>query len=85
MKLLLISSDDDYGFLSYEQSSFTKEKVVKACEEEGGKVYFEEDDYYFWAKLYTFKDVDPKFIDFIRNEFMDYDSAKHTDFIVVEE
>lgn len=86
MKLLLISGDDDYGFLNYEQSSFTEKEVYEKCVKEGRDVEFTtEDGDTFCAQLYEFGDVDHKFVNFIKAEIMDYDAAKNTDFVVIEE
>jgi len=32
--------------------------------------------------FFEFEEIDPAFIDFIKDKFMDYDGVKHTDFFV---
>ena len=84
MKILYVYGDDDYHALSYEGSGLTQAEVVRACEENGGSHEFEGDDYQFYADVITFGEVDPKFINWVK-QFQDYDDSKHRNFYVVEE
>jgi hypothetical protein len=82
MKVILVSGDDDYGALSFENSEKTVLEAYNLAVEAGG--LYEEDDW--WVKSYEFEgDVDPKFAEFVRNRIQDYDQSKHTDFYILKE
>lgn len=87
MRLLLITGDDDYHFLTYEnQDDFTLEDIVAECEKEKKMVRFDVNDgeEYFDAEIYEFGDVCPDFIKFVRNN-QDYDETKHRDWVIIED
>lgn len=68
---------DDYAALEFEK--YFKGKSVKEIIER----FFEGDEEYdgdFDMGLYEFKNIDPEFISFIRNEISDYDQSKHSNF-----
>ena len=89
-KVLLVSSaDGDYGVLSFsdynEEYSLSLQDWVKRLEStELKKEIVEEDEYYFSVELFTFGEIDRKFIDFVQSEIVDYGDSKNTDFFVVE-
>lgn len=81
MKILWITGDD-YSALIFEEQCTIQETAEQL--KVGESKEFEGADYIFSAKLLEFKDVDPKFIEFVQNEVMDYDGKKHANFYVVE-
>lgn len=89
-KILEIYGDADYSVLSYEDA-LQDNKVNnidlwnKSNQDHNKSQVFEEGDTYFEYKAYSFKDIDPLFINFVKNEICDYDYLKHHSFIVVEE
>lgn len=84
MRLLFISGDDDYHFLTFEQQDeFSIEEIVDICEKSKDEEHrFEIEDTHFDAKLYEFGEVDEKFIDFIKS-IQDYDDEKHRGWIIL--
>lgn len=86
MKILYITGagEDDFGAMSVEQEIGVKE-AYQLAKENGGSYTYETDETYADISIKEFGDVDPKFITFIRNEFIDYDNSKATDFHVIEE
>lgn len=85
-KILYISGDDDYHFLTFEQQSkFTLEQIIQICKTTKDKPHrfdIDEDDY-FDAELFEFNEVDKNFIEFIKSK-QDYDDSKHHNWIVIE-
>jgi len=82
MKIILVSGDDveDYGAFQFENSSMSPKEVWEIAKENDGQFDFGD----FWVANYEFKDVDPKFIKFIKDYIMDYDLSKDKNFYVVE-
>lgn len=85
MKVLFVTGDDDFSAMMFEESAYTPKSVAESLESKGQDTADFEltDGEIFTAKLYTFKDIDPAFIDFIRNEVQDYDDSKHKNFYVL--
>jgi hypothetical protein len=79
-KILYVFGDDDYAVIEWKELS--KEKQEKAIKKAEGKKMYEFSDGCF-IKILEFGKIDPKFIDFIRDEIMDYDSSKHQDFFLI--
>jgi hypothetical protein len=81
--VFLFVKGDDYSALNFEQN-FNAQQVYDDMVSKGEKrVSFESDEYYIDVYIKEFDDIDPEFIDFVRNEIHDYDSSKHYDFIEV--
>jgi hypothetical protein len=95
MKLIEVSSDYDYGATMFEQSfQGTNTKVSDFIAD-----HFDEDqnviDYEFehydcnpvtvQIELYEFREVDLKFVEFIRRDFVDYDYCKCHNFYLENE
>jgi len=83
MKILFITGED-YSARYYEDN-YTMREVLRRLDDKG---YCEIDDGdgQFTAELMEFKgEISNKFISFIRNELMDYDSTKDTNFYIVKE
>ena len=90
MKILYISSDDDYGFLTFEnQSESVKQEVIEKCKNEPGKTHsFDVNDEYgeeaqFYAKYMEFGYVDPKFVEYMES-LKDNDVSIHKNWIVID-
>ena len=85
MKILHIYGDDDYHFLAYEQCELSQEEVIEKYESSPDKkCYFEFGEYEsFYAQILEFKEVDPKFVEFVKR-MQDYDDTKHENFIVIK-
>lgn len=88
MKILLVSCDADYGAMTFEQK-FAGQKVSDIIiDVEAGKtfeIYDEDPDYgpvELDMRVYSFGEVDRKFIEFIKDDVMDYDQSKHQNFYV---
>ena len=84
MKIIYITGDDDYSYVLWEELSKKKKKNIidKLNKTPGLRLEFDEACY---AEIKEFKDVDPKFIEFIKHEIMDYDISKGTNFEVLDE
>jgi len=84
-KVLYAYGDDDYGALQFEQKYKTEEhlalweKINKSDED-----YFEFSDGCY-VEAMEFGEVDPEFISFVFDKMVDYDSSKHTNFIIVDD
>jgi hypothetical protein len=85
MRVLYISGDDDYHFLTFEQQDeYSIEEIVDICEKSADKEHrFEIEDTHFDAKLYEFGTVDEKFIEFIKST-QDYDDCKHNNWLIID-
>lgn len=86
-KILRVSSDSDYAAVDYEYAEkdgkiLPEELWEKSWEEQKTLVY-QDDDYLFEYRAHKFGDVDPEFIEFIRNEVQDYDDSKSKNFYIV--
>ena len=81
-KILVVSSDYDFGVVTFEGSEFTKEEMFKKCVENGGNYtqVIDENEIDFESRI--FSEVPQEFIDFIETE-KDYDDSKHKDWLVV--
>ena len=87
MKILYVDGADysAMDFSSYlDDNEMTLQDALDKVESEGIWTY-EDDDKYFEVRLKEFGDIDLDFIEFLRNEIIDEDLAKHVDFFVVEE
>ena len=84
-EVLFINGSEDYDALMVEQKYGIK-KAAKMVRN-GEALVVNDDDgcdpYEVDAKILTFKGVDPKFIQFITDNFLDYDSCKGTNFYVL--
>lgn len=88
--VLLVYGDGDYGAMTFEQN-YDSQVVYENMVAEGvteKTINYEDDDYGdedLHVSIYEFGEVDPSFIDFMCNEFLDYDAMKRQDFHIVEE
>jgi len=89
MKVLYVSGDRDFAALDFENKGYDKPQKLQelwdeANRHENKKVAIGiEEDYYIYGKAYEFGEVDPKFIDFMQDKFMDYDESKSSNYYIV--
>lgn len=84
-KVLYIKDfDDSFAAVTIENNIGIKE-FAKMVEENGGILEFQDDilDIACDAKILEFKDVDPAFSVFIKNNFVDYDMGKSTNYFIL--
>ena len=81
-KILIVSSDYDYGVCTFERSGISKESVYQKCIKNGGEYteIIEENEIDF--KSMEFPEVPKEFIDFLESE-KDYDDSKHKNWFVI--
>jgi len=87
MKIIYVYGSDysATAFNNYiERVGMTLSEAWDKAKEEGTWAH-ETEEVYFEAQAMEYGEVDPAFIDFLRQEMIDYDSSKSTDFFVVEE
>lgn len=73
-KVLFVTVEDDYHALSFE-NKYGGTPVKDIIENLSN---YESDE---WdLKVYTFKSIDPKFVEFIKSNIQDYDDSKSTNF-----
>lgn len=85
--VLLVQGDGDYGAMYFEDN-FDADTVYRDMVEEGvtEKTLTYDDGYGdedIHVELYEFGEVDRSFVDFMVNEFIDYDSSKYKNFFIV--
>jgi hypothetical protein len=97
MKVLEVSGDSDYGAMIFEENNYDVKEMYDKTVQAGGELEIEvksnideeeeeESEETLYLKSHEFfGDVDIKFIDFIQDEFMDYDSCKCHNFFIVKE
>jgi len=87
MKVLLVNGTDysavDFKDHCEEEEISYAEIWDKANEEEVWT--FDDGTRYFEVQALEFGDVDPEFIQFLYDEIIDEDLAKHCDFFIIEE
>lgn len=90
--VLLVAYDDgDHGAMTFEKE-FNPQKVYEEMkiEKVTSTVVVYHDSHYdedleIYVSLYEFGEVDPKFVEFMIDQFMDYDSMKSKNFYIVKE
>ena len=95
MKLLYVYGDNDYSAMIFcddlrlDNKEDLKRLWNKAKENGGETVLLddENDEYEIYCRACEFGEVDPKFIEWIKNdiELLDYDESKARDFFIVED
>lgn len=88
MKLLFVYGDPDNGFgaLFGEQDFLSVQDNLKSLWREAkNKGLAIIKDNTLFARAYEFNSVDPKFIDFVKDNIADLDKCKEQDFFIVEE
>ena len=77
-KILYIYGDDDFGAM-IAQDEFNLQQIADDMKI-GEKKEISDGIY---IKLMEFDKIDPDFLDFLREEMIDYDDSKHTNYIVI--
>lgn len=77
MKVLYVSGDGDFN-----ASEFEKEFKGKLVSDIIKSIFDDDKDYdgEFEMEVFEFNDVDPHFVQFVRNYIQDYDYAKSSNF-----
>ncbi len=83
-KVIRVYDDGDYGAMTFDQSGISVEDAYKAAKNNAGEWQYNIDGDEVYVNSYEFGEVDQKFIDFIRNNFIDYDQSKACDFYIVK-
>jgi hypothetical protein len=88
MRVLDVKSDGDFGAQLFLENFDPKEvaKDMKPGDEKtvvATVVTADSWDEEIYVELYEFGDVDPKFIEFLRNYHIDYDHSKCHNFFIV--
>ena len=93
-KILWITGDDDFAALGFEKKCNTAEEKKQLFDETlakgnstfGIKDYYDSiTDVHFSAISMVFNDVDPEFIQFVRDNIHDENQAKDNNFYVIED
>lgn len=90
MKMIYLYGESDFSALDFEKSKpISVNGLYDLAVENGGKVEYEYTDAEgyddtLYVSAYVFGEVDPRFIDFVRNNIEDYDRAKAATFYIVE-
>lgn len=85
MKIIFIRCVDDYDALEFSKE-FKKTEYLRLWEEMKKYEIIRGRNQDYEGEALEFSSPIPKeFIDFIRNELIDYDMSKHQDFFIVEE
>lgn len=93
-KFIMVYGDGDYGVETFAESEYGIKDIYNEMKKTGVKSLTKrvttndgddeyEDTIYF--ELYEFGDVDPNFVDFMKNNICDYDQLKDRDIYEVEE
>lgn len=80
-KVLLVTTDDDFGALAFEQKYGDERasEVIRNVEE--GSPNYQSPDGEWNLEVFTFEGkIDPKFARFIKTRIQDYDDSKNTNF-----
>ena len=83
-RVFLYATGSDFSAMDFEKYDQAQEIYEEMIQADVNEKVFESDDYYFEVKILEFGVIDDKFIDFIRDEIMDYDQAKASDFFEVK-
>lgn len=84
-KVIHVTGDGDYSAMFFDRSDISVEEAFKAAQSNVGECQYEIEGESIYVNSYEFGDVDPKFIDFITNNFIDYGQSKSSDFFIVKE
>ncbi|UUV46504.1 hypothetical protein [Bacillus phage vB_BanS-Thrax3] len=83
--VLLHVSGGDYSALNFEQNFNAQETYEEMVANNEILRFYDTDEYYIEVRIREFKDaIDGDFISYLFEELIDYDSAKHTNFYIVE-
>lgn len=80
---LYATGDGDFPAMTFEQDYNCQNFYEEMVKENVTKKIIDTDEDYIVVKILEFDAVDEQFITFIRNEIMDYDHSKHSDFFEI--
>lgn len=82
-RVFLYVSGEEYSAMNFDDKYNSQDFYEQMLEEGVTKKTIDEDDVYADVEIKEFAAIDEDFIDFIRNNFVDYDVSKDTDFFEV--
>ena len=85
MKIIYIAYLNGFDALTFEEKYLPNLEIWEFLKEFGYLKKDKDDMDILEGEALEFEDVDPNFIDFIKDKFIDYDLSKDTNFYVVEE
>lgn len=87
MRILFIDGDSDYDAMEFERRFENLEEVARNVELRGGRVEYEDAGGEFAAtvSVIEFGDVDIAFVNFVIDNYIDYDMSKMRNFHVLKE
>lgn len=87
MRVLFIEGDGDYDAMAFERHFENLEAIAEEVAVRGGKVYYEDagGEFEVTVSVLEFGDVDSAFIDFMLDNFVDYDTTKARNFHILRE
>lgn len=80
MKILLIDGGNDYAASIFERKMTVKE----AYERLSNGQELDPKNKEFKGTILEFEDVDPKFVEFIKNNFQNFEDIEHENFYIIE-
>jgi hypothetical protein len=81
---VLIVTGGDFSAMHVDDRIGVKE-AYKLAKENGGNYVIDDDYVYAELSIREFGEVDPEFISFICDNFIDYDQSKDTDFFIIDD
>lgn len=82
MKIVYVSGQCDFSALEMEESGELKELVLKMVENDITEMESEDESR---IEIREFGEVDMRFVNFVRNNIVDYDLSKMSDFYLLDE
>jgi len=85
MSKVLKVTGDDFAALQFEQQFDIKKVYQDLIDNDSEFIELEDKDgEIIEVSLYEFTNIDPKFVDFIKNDILDHDEQKTTSFYVID-
>lgn len=83
-RVFLFVSGEEYSALLFVQNFNPQEVYENMVKENKRSISIDHDGFDIHVTIKEFNEIDPKFIEFIQSEVIDYDHTKHKDFIEVQ-
>lgn len=87
MRAILVSSGDDYAALQFEDtfSGTSVKEILDNPRNYECNIDSEDEEGYWEIQIIEIGEVDPLFLNFVRNKIQDYEDSKHTNFWIENE
>lgn len=82
MKIVYVNGECDFSALDMEKSGELKSLVLKMIEDDITEIKSEDESE---VRIIEVGEVDQRFINFVRNNIVDYDLSKMSDFYLLDE